>query len=127
MINGQSPRPADEFDLHTVSMISAVDGLSHQVQDDRPMLGPAGGVYRAVCGLEVLPAALGSRSDRPCPRCVAVCRLASPTAGLGSTSRRATRRRVAQWLRNWCRSSPDTTTAWMPMGTQNAPVGAVSG
>lgn len=126
MVNGQRPRQSDDFDLHTVPMISAVDELSHQVQDDRAMLGAAAGVYIAVCGLSVLPAALGCRSDRSCPRCITVCQLASPATGLGSTSRRATRRRAAQWLRNWCRSSQDTTTVWIPMGNQDAPAGAVS-
>lgn len=119
MISGRSPRPSGDFGLHTVPMLSVVDGLSHEVQDDRPMLGPAGGVYIAVCGLRILPAALGCRSDRRCPQCAAVCEPAS-------TSRRASRRRVAQWLRNWCRFSHDSTTAWISMGNQDASARAVA-
>lgn len=126
MINGRSPRPADRSDLQTVPMVSAVDGLSHQVGDDSTMPGLPGGVYIAVCGLEVLPAALGCRSDRRCPRCVAGCELASTATGLDSMSRRATRRRVAQWLRHWCRSSQDATTVRIPMGSRDASAGAVS-
>lgn len=126
MINGRSPRPADRSDLQTVPMVSAVDGLSHQVHDDSAIPGLLDGIYIAVCGLEVLPAALGCRSDRRCPRCLAGYELASPATGLGSTSRRATRRRIAQWLRHWCRSSQDTTTVRTPMGSRDASAGAVS-
>jgi hypothetical protein len=90
--------------LFTIPITCYFDHRAHEVTDENITAGRRTGHYQALCGYQVIAAAMAAPVGRPCPVCVAVLVASRPST---SPARRGRHRRPG-WLERILRPSRAT-------------------